>query len=205
MLGFYDLVRQRKMVRSFTDEPVDADIVRRIVDAARRAPTAGNSQGVEFVVVTDAATRRAIAAPSDELFAKSGHHNFVAQAPVHVVICARAETYKARYRESDKQRAVQGLDEDRLWRVPFWFSDAGAAKMLILLGAVAEGIAAAFVGVLPHRHDAVHELLGIPDDVEIVGVALLGHAAADAASFGDVSARPRARRPYDEVVHHERW
>lgn len=204
-LGFYDLVQRRKMCRSFSDEPVDPEAVRRILDAARRAPTAGNSQGVEFVVVTDAETRRRIAAPSERVMKTSGHHNFVAQAPVHVVVCASAEIYKARYRESDKQRVVSKVDEDALWHIPYWWSDAGAAKMLVLLGAVAEGLDAAFVGVLPGQQEPLRELLGMPDAYAALGVVLLGHAADDAGDFGDVSARPRKRRPYDEVVHTDRW
>ncbi len=71
------------MVRSFTDEPVAPDIVRRVVDTARRGPSAGYSQGDEFVVVTDPATRAASAAPGQETVDISGHHNFVAQAPRH--------------------------------------------------------------------------------------------------------------------------
>ena len=51
-MEFKDVVRKRKMVRSFTDEPVAAEAVRRILDAARRGPSAGFSQGVEFVVVS---------------------------------------------------------------------------------------------------------------------------------------------------------
>ena len=84
------------MVRSFTDEPVAPDVVRRIVDTARRGPSAGYSQGVEFVVVTDPAVRATIAAPAQEILDVSGHHNFVAQAPVHVVVCVSPEVIQAR-------------------------------------------------------------------------------------------------------------
>jgi nitroreductase len=50
MAEFQDLVRGRRMVRSFTDEPVAPEVVRGIMDTARRGPSAGYSQGVEFVV-----------------------------------------------------------------------------------------------------------------------------------------------------------
>ena len=205
MGDLYELMRRRRMVRSFTEEPVDADALHRILDMARRAPTAGHSQGVEFVVVTHETTRRAIAAPSEAMLAGSGMENFLSQAPVHVVVCASPEIYKARYRESDKRRVVGGLDEDTLWTVPFWYSDAGAAKMLLLLGAMQEGLAAAFVGVLPTEHDNVRELLGIPPDHLIIGIALLGHASPRAEDHGDVSAVTRPRRAFDDVVHREHW
>lgn len=201
-MNFRDAVRRRRMVRSFTDEPVAPDALERILDAARRGPTAGFSQGVEFVVVTDAGTRAAIAAPGADVLATSGHHNFVAQAPVHVVICVGPEIYRARYREPDKMRVVAGMADEELWRVPYWYVDGGAALMLILLAAVDEGIAAAFVGGRP---EALRALVGIPDDHVPIGVALLGHEAPDARDFGDVSATPRPRRRLPEVVHRERW
>jgi nitroreductase len=202
MAEFSDVVRRRRMVRSFTDEPVAPDIVRRIVDTARRGPSAGYSQGVEFVVITDRATREALAAPAQETFDISGHHNFVAQAPVHVVVCVSPAVYRSRYREADKMTVVAGIDDEDLWAVPYWYQDAGSALMLLLLAAVDEGIGAAFVG---GEADLLHRLLGIPDEYIPVGTALLGHEAPDARSFGDVAANPRRRRAFDAVVHFERW
>jgi len=195
------VVRKRRMVRSFTDEPVAPEVVERILDTARRGPSAGYSQGVEFVVVTDAAVRRAVA-PDDEMLARSGHPNFVAQAPVHVVVCTSPEIYRARYREPDKMRAVADRSVEDLWEVPYWHTDAGAALMLMLLAAVDEDVAAAFVGCDAGQ---LRQLLGIPDDYIPVGIVLLGHAAADARRYGDVSADPRKRRPLTNVVHHGRW
>jgi len=202
MADFHDLVRSRRMVRSFTQEPVAPEVVRRIMDTARRGPSAGYSQGVEFVVVTDSATRAAIARPGQAILEASGHHNFVAQAPVQVVICVSPEVYRSRYHEPDKMSARAAIDDDQLWKVPFWYQDAGAALMLLLLAAVDEGIGAAFVG-----SDAglLRELLGIPEEYIPVGVALLGHEAPDARSFGDVAAKPRRRRAFESVVHSARW
>lgn len=190
------------MVRSFTEEPVDPAIVERVLDAARRGPSAGYSQGVEFLVITDPGTREIIAAPGDAVLRKSGHKNFVRQAPVHIVICTNPEIYKSRYREPDKMQVRRRVDDETLWRVPYWHTDAGAAMMIILLAAVAEGIAAAFVGVLP---GTLSEQLGIPPEYVPIGVALLGHEAPDARQYGDVSAVKRPRRPLHDVVHREHW
>jgi nitroreductase len=94
------------------------------------------------------------------------------------------------------------MSEDDLWTVPYWYVDAGAAMMLLLLAAVDEGIAAAFVG--GGKVDHLRELLSIPETFTPIGVALLGHAAPDAAQFRG-SAATRKRRPATEVVHRERW
>ncbi len=192
------------MVRSFTDTPVAAESVERILDAGRRGPSAGHSQGIEFVIVTDPATRATIAGGFQRVVDISGHHNFVAQARVHIVICANAEIYRARYREADKMQARGAIDDDALWTVPYWWSDAGCAQMLMLLAAVDEGLAAAFVGYGPGEH-AVKTLLGIPDDYRILGAVLVGHEADDARQFGDVSAVPRRRRAAADVVHRDHW
>jgi nitroreductase len=63
---FAEVVRRRKMIRSYLDRPVDPDSVERIVDAARRSPSAGHSQGQYLIVVTDPDTRRAIAELGNE-------------------------------------------------------------------------------------------------------------------------------------------
>ncbi|MGW8955583.1 nitroreductase family protein [Streptomyces sp. NPDC055709] len=200
-MDFKDVVRKRKMIRSYTDRPVAAQVVRRILDTARRGPSAGFSQGVEFVVVVDHKTRQRIAARSQEMFDISGLHNFVAQAPVHVVLCVSPEVYRARYREPDKMKVRARIDDDALWSVPYWYTDAGAAMQLMLMAAVDEGIAAGFV-----RGDAdpLRELLAIPQEFIPIGIILLGHAAPDTRQFGDVSTR-RVRRPYREAVHEGRW
>jgi nitroreductase len=201
-MDFADVVRKRRMVRSFTDEPVAPDVVDRILDIARRGPSAGYSQGVEFVVITDAQTRMARAAAADEVLAKAGLRNFVAQAPVHIALCVSAEIYRARYREPDKQQVVSGTTEEELWATPYWYVDGGAALMLMLLAAVNEGVAACFVGAEP---DELRALVGVPDDYHPIGVVLLGHEAPDARQIGDVSAIRRPRRPLSEIVHRERW
>ena len=201
-MDFTDVIRRRRMVRSFTDQSVAPEIVERIMDAARRGPSAGYSQGVEFVLVTDDAMRDKIAHPYEAMHAKSGHPNFVAQAPVQIVICANAEIYKSRYREPDKMRVRKDISDDDLWRIPYWYTDAGCAMMLILLATVNEGLAAAFVG---GSIDRLRKLLEIPEEHTPIGIALIGHEAPDARQYGDVSADKRPRRPLADVVHRERW
>jgi nitroreductase len=192
------------MVRSFTDAPVPVESVERILDVARRGPSAGYSQGVEFVVITNDRDRALIGQGFERIGSVSGHHNFIAQAQVHIVICASADIYRRRYREPDKMRVRADVDDADLWLVPYWYSDAGCAQMLILLAAVNEGLGAAFIGFGPGA-PLLREYLGIPADYEILGAVLLGYEAADARNFGDVAADPRPRRARHEVVHRERW
>ncbi|MBM4416788.1 MAG: nitroreductase [Chloroflexi bacterium] len=168
-----NLVRRRRMVRAFSADPVPAATVDRLIDLARRAPTAGNAQGISFVVVTDSATRQAVARIAGEAwYTAKGHPPFLSGAPVQVVLCAEEATYRARYREADKRKAREA---ERAFSAPWWFVDAGGALVLLLFAAVEEGLAASFVGVREPADLAA--ALGIPAGVHPVGVVLLGQPA----------------------------
>jgi nitroreductase len=60
-MEFAEVLRRRKMVRNYTDQPVDREVVERIVARARKAPSGGFSQGLRLVVVTEEKTRHRIA------------------------------------------------------------------------------------------------------------------------------------------------
>jgi nitroreductase len=196
-MRFAEAVRRRRMVRGFTAEPVPWETVERLVRTAQRAPSAGNTQGISFVVVTDEAGRREIAEIAGESwYTRAGHRPFISEAPVQVVVCAGEAVYRARYREPDKRKA-DGRERD--WPVPWWHVDAGAALLLLLLAAVDEGLQAAFVGVREPGRLAAH--LGIPAGIIPIGVALVGHGAPDKPS----RSLRRGRRPLAEVLHRERW
>ncbi len=196
-MEFREVIRRRRMVRNYTDEPVDEATLLRIVEAGRRAPSAGFTQGQSFVLVTDAELRTSIAglAGEDE-YAARGYDRWVSRAPAHVVVCVSEAAYHARYREADK------LDPDGSeieWPVPFWWVDAGASMMAILLAAVDEGLAAGFLGV--HSIEGLKSLLRIPDEVSPIGIVTIGHPAPDRRS----ASLARGWKPDQDVVHFERW
>ncbi len=84
MDDFYDVVRKRRMVRNYQNHPVDPDTLERILDAARRAPSAGFSQGQAMIVVTEEAGRRAVAdlAGEDEYVAAGNTVESLTQSKV---------------------------------------------------------------------------------------------------------------------------
>jgi nitroreductase len=177
---------------------VAPEAVGRILDTGRRAPSAGYSQGVDFVVVTEAERRaELVRLVSVGRQMRAG----LEPAPVHIVVCTSAETYRKRYREPDKQRVRAHMSDDDLWHVPFWWVDAGAAMMLLLLATVNEGLASFFYGVW--RTDELKALLSIPDEHTPIGVVTIGYPAPDEERLGSMLSR--RRRPRAEVVHQERW
>jgi nitroreductase len=201
-MEFGDVLRRRKMVRNYTDEPVPREAVERIVARARKAPSGGFSQGARFVVVTDPETRHRIADLGGEPeYVARGFEPWISRAPVHVVVGMREESYHERYRRPDK------LLEDGSeigWHVPWWWVDAGKAMMLLLLAAVDEGLGAGVFGLFPgERNEELRELLGMPADVTVVGVVTIGHAAPESARGSSRLKFPWL--PLEEVVRWERW
>lgn len=192
-----DAVHKRRMVRRFTTDPVDDAALDRILNLARRAPSAGHTQGQTFVVVTNPEVRQAIATLcGEESYVASGFGRWISTAPVLVIPCTSEAAYHRRYQEKDKI----GEDGSEIeWPIPFWHMDAGCAVMLLLLGVVDERLAAGFAGIWDQ--DAIRALLEIPADVTPVGVIPIGHGAPDVPS----PSLKRGRKPVAEVIHRERW
>jgi FMN reductase [NAD(P)H] len=202
-MEFAEILRRRKMVRNYTDEAVPRETIERIVARGRKAPSGGFSQGARFVVVTDPETRSKIAELADEpYYIELGYEPWISRAPVHVVVAMREDDYHDRYREPDK---LEEDGEEIEWRVPWWWVDAGKAVMLLLLAAVDEGLGAGLFGLLGDQNDRLRELLGMPEDMEIVGAVTVGHPAPEPMEERRRETLRRRRRPLEEVVRWERW
>jgi nitroreductase len=192
---FYDVVLRQRACRAFRPDPVDPEVLRRILTAATHAPSAENSQPWRFVVVTDASTRAAIAGLaktvwergarehskphlSDRLLAEvdaSTTGGGLAVAPVIVVVCGDTTATFPTALESSIWPCVQNL----------------------LLATAAEGLGAALTTMATLVPGKLAELLGLPAEIAPFAVIPLGHPAAPLG--------PPKRRPTDEVVHEGHW
>jgi FMN reductase [NAD(P)H] len=190
-MEFGDALRRRRMVRRFTGESITADQSERIARAATRAPTAGNADGITVVSVTDPERIGSLAlACREQDYVDRGFDPWLSTAAQHIVLCALPQQYRDRYAQSDKDQRV-------LETIPWWWVDAGAALMAVLLAAVDEGLAAGFHG--GHNAEEVRPLLDIPDTAELVGIVAVGHGAPDRGS----SSLQRSKRL--DIVRYDRW
>ena len=195
-MEFSEVVARRRMVRHFSDEPVQRAVLERIAAAAQRAPSAGFSQGQRLVVVTEPELRRRVAAAvGEEGYTEAGFDPWVSTCAALFVPCVSEAIYHARYREPDK--APDGVEIE--WPTPYWWVDAGMTAMLILLAAVDEGLAAGFVG--PPDPDALRGALAIPAEFHPIGVISVGRPLPDKRS----PSLRRGWRPLDEFVRWETW
>jgi nitroreductase len=196
-MEFRDVVLKRRMVRNFTDQPVDKETIERILDLARHAPSAGFTQGQSFVVITDQEVKRNIGRLcGEDEYIDRGFHKWISGAPVLVVACTSEQAYHRRYQEPDK---IQEDGTEIEWPVPYWHLDIGCAVMILLLAAVDEGLSAGYAGA--HDLDALRGLLGLPAEVTPVGVIPIGHRAPDVPS----PSLKRGRKAEGEYVHWEKW
>jgi len=190
-----DVVRSRRMVRSYDrDRPVPVDALTTLLDLATRAPSAGFTQGWDFLVLREAddlATYWRLTTDSGD---PDSWLDGMKSAPVLVLCLSDPQRYLDRYAEPDK--GWTDRDPAR-WPVPYWDVDTGMAALILLLGAVDNGLASCFFGVPPHRQRDTLAGFGIPEDRRIVGVVSLGYPAPDRRS----PSLRRGRRPLAEVAH----
>jgi nitroreductase len=200
-MEFQEVVRRRRMVRSYSDAPVDPAVVDRALANATRAPSAGFSQGWGFLVLDQPDdVRRFWAATTDPGTKPDRWLQGMSRARVVVIPCSSKAAYLDRYAEDDK--GWTDRDEDR-WPVPYWDIDTGMASLLILQTVVDEGLGACFFGIPSDRLAAVKDAFAIPGRFDPIGAITIGHPSGMAGAKGSPSTRPR--RPVDEVVHRGRW
>src|SRR5271155_4606229 len=180
-MEFQEVVGRRRMVRTFTAEPVSQTSLDRILGNAVRGPSAGFSQGQAFLVLTSAPDRERFWSAAGAAVAESAQ-----TAPVVIVPMSCKRVYLDRYAEPDK--GWTDRDEAR-WPVPFWHIDTGMAALLILQTVVDEGLGALYFGIVPGAGGPFRAAFGVPADHEPIGAIAIGHNAEPAPR--DLKARRR--------------
>ena len=197
-----EAVLRRRMCRRFdASRTVPSSTVDAMLTLALRGPTAGHSQGREFLVLADRDDRARFWSAASPETAATAWLRGVRAAPVLVLVLSDPQAYLDRYAEPDKGWTDRSPQR---WPVPYWDTDAAMAAMILLLAAEAEHLGALFFGVPGPAHGAVRDALAVPDHVRIVGVVALGHPDPEVPTPRSPSLR-RGVRGFDEVVHRGRF
>jgi nitroreductase len=198
-MDFQDVVRKRRMVRSFERQPIPPATVQRIVRNAQRAPSAGFSQGWAFLVLQgDAETQQYWDTVGPEDVA-SFRWQELYNAPLLIVCFSNKAAYLDRYAEADKGWADRS---EAHWPAPYWDIDTGMAAMLILLTAVDAELGALFFGVPPEKIARLRQAFGVPPELHPIGTVAIGYPKAGDPPSPSLR---RGHRPAEEVVHYGRW
>jgi len=201
-LEFADVVRGRRMTRAFSKQPVDSELISRIVDLASRAPSAGKTQGWHALIITSSDTAKFW----DDTLAVEKRESFrwkqLLDAPVIALLFADPLAYVERYSEDDKAHTGLGAGLEA-WPTPYWTVDASFAAMTMLLAAEDAGLGALFFAVFSGEQQ-LRTRLHIPDAMQLIGAIALGWPLGNDKSHAGASAG-RGRRNADQIIHLNGW
>ena len=146
-----DIMRARRSIRRYSGEPVTGELVTTMLEAAMAAPSAGNEQPWEFIVITERGVLEA-------LHQVHPHSSMLLEAPVAIAVCG---------------------DTRREKHPGMWVEDCSAATENILLEAENLGLGAVWLGVYPHeeRVVSISNILGLPPSVVPLSLVAVGHPA----------------------------
>lgn len=169
MTDFFAVVQARRSVRKYRPDPVTPELVDRVLQAGIMAPSAGNRQPWEIVVVErDADLKQAIVRTTyrGNSWAGGSHQDWLAEAPVLIVVCADVQRSMSRYGWQHSQKLI--------------IEDIAAAVENMLLAATALGLASCWIGGFDPV--ALSTALQLPETVAPLAVLPLGYAAAEVTS-----------------------
>lgn len=152
-----DTIMERKSVRQYREEAVSRETLEVLVKAGMAAPTAGNVQPWEMIVIDDKDILK-------ELSLVQPYASMAARAPAAIVVCGNMQDYK------DKERLRD-----------YWVQDTSAATENILLAAEGLKLGAVWLGIYPEqeRVTKVQKILRLPDYLVPLNIIVIGHPAGE--------------------------
>ncbi len=201
-MEFRDILKHRRMVHEFQPKPIPEELLTRVLEVARHAPSGGFSQGFDFIVLKHPDELDWFYATTND---PTDPDPYPGRSRDTMPAClalpfADKRAYLERYSQPDKIEF--GLDREENWPVPFWTVDTSMAIMLILLSAVNEGLGAWYFGITAGE-DEVMRALGVPADCKLLGTIALGYPSPNDKPKG--SALVRRRRAFESMFHFGHW
>ena len=204
-MEFREVIETTGTCRFYRSDPIPDDVLARVLDGARYAPTGGNRQGVRFIVVRDAAKRRQLkdwylpmweqysaratarpGAPRPKLLENADHlARHIDEIPALIIVCAQLGDLLATDRHLDRLSIVGG-------------ASVYPSVQNLLLAARAEGLGTTLTTLLCALETQVKPYFGIPDGVATAALVAIGYPAKGFP-------KKLARRPLSEIAFADSW
>ena len=193
----FEAIEKRRSIRKYRDEPVPEELIDRLLEAARLAPSSSNTQSWKFKVITDPEIRK-------KLKDLALGQKFVEEAPAVIACCIDLNAFGERGREVIKLivsgavrpslgmilRSVRsGKDKDPERVVVNGVINVSIATEHIALEATELGLGTCWIRAFDSR--GTEELLGLPEGVSVLCLLTVGYPAQDPP--------PRARVPLEDI------
>ena len=150
-----EIIKKRRSVRKYSDKEVEKEKILALLEAAQWAPSAGNKQPLEIVVVDDAETKNLLVEAALK-------QKFIAEAPIVFVICANVERTASRYGERGT--------------LLYCLQDTAASVQNVLLLAKAQGLSTCWIGAFDEQK--VKDICSIPDEIRAVAMIPIAYPAS---------------------------
>ncbi len=174
-MDFYEVIKTRRSVRSYKKEPVPDDVLERVLNAARIAPSGNNRQPWKFIIIRDEERKK-------KMVDLCEGQEFIAEAPILIVACGKDIHYN------------RGK-----WMGPYsMIVDVAIAVDHLTLAARAEGLGTCWIGAFDN--EGIKKFLGIPKDVNVVALTPLGYPE-DPKVFKETN----NRKKLEEIICYEKW
>ncbi|OYT42027.1 MAG: nitroreductase [Candidatus Altiarchaeales archaeon ex4484_43] len=151
-MDILDIIKNRRSIRHFSPRDVESDKIDKILEAAKWAPSAGNLQARDLILIKDPKTR-------DKIATAALNQGFISEAPIVIVVCAN--------------RRRSGYRYGRRGELLYCIQDATASIQNMLLMAHSMGLGSCWVGAFDG--EKVREILGIPPEVSPVAIIPIGY------------------------------
>ena len=166
-----ELLLNRRVVRNYLDTNKEYPNLSDIPKLTIKIPTAGFSRGIEIISVENKKNIKKLAIyANEESYLKKGYGKWLSNSKAIFLILINEQAYHERYKELDKQNQTSSSN----WSVPYWYVDAGAAMMNCMLLVEETGLKSGFLGSHNMEIQKIKSLLGIPEDIEILGFVTAG-------------------------------
>jgi nitroreductase len=151
-MALSEAIKGRRSIRTFKNQNVPDKMIAKLIDAARWAPSAGNIQPWEFVIITKPTVKKKLAQAAL-------NQTHVEEAPVVIVVCA------------DEKRAAMGYGNRG--RTLYCIQDTAAATQNILLTAYSLGLGSCWIGAF--NEDEAKEALNAPEGIRPLAIIPVGY------------------------------
>jgi nitroreductase len=184
-LEVLDAIRRRKSIRNYKPDQIAGEVLDKLLEALRLAPSAGNRQPYKFILVQDRETKNRVAAACKFNPGRLNGQSFIAEAPLVIVACGSERKAITRYYKGGQVFLLIGSEPEEIDKDP----------VNLTLVAAAEGLGTCWVGGLDELE--VKRLLSIPDDMRVPIVMPVGYPV----SWPE--ARPR--KPLERLICHDKY
>jgi nitroreductase len=199
-LDVLEAIRKRRSIRNYKADQIQREVLDRLLEALRLAPSGGNRQPYKFIIVQDGETKRRLAAACKFNPGRLNGQAFIAEAPLVIVACGSERKAITRYYKDGQVFLRIGSDPEEIDKDPIKYENTMSIDLAIALDhltlvAAAEGLGTCWVGGLDELE--VKRLLSIPDDMRVPIVMPVGYPVS--------WPEPRPRKPLEKIVCYDKY